>query len=93
VNRLRSSRRWRRSLDSDADMSHTRPALMADMGGTMPGKEGRRSRVGWVERAGSGGPLTKSCRWRGFSPKCRYRTGCDIRGLISHRSALFLFKE
>jgi hypothetical protein len=37
MNRLRSSRRWRRSLDSDADMSHTWPALMADMGGTMRG--------------------------------------------------------
>jgi hypothetical protein len=31
------SRRRRRSfkLDSDVDMSHTCPALMADMGGTM----------------------------------------------------------
>jgi hypothetical protein len=29
------SRRRRRSLDSDVDMSHTWPALMADMGGTM----------------------------------------------------------
>jgi hypothetical protein len=37
MNRLRSSRRWRRSLDSDVDMSHTWPALMADMGGTMRG--------------------------------------------------------
>ena len=31
------SRRRRRSLDSDADMLHTWPALMADMGGTMRG--------------------------------------------------------
>ena len=93
MNRLRSSRRWRRSLDSDADMSHTWPAFMADMGGTMPGKESRRSRLGWVERAGSGGQLTKICRWRSYSPKCRYRTGYDIRGLISHRFALFLYKE
>ncbi len=95
MNRLRSSRRRRRSLDSDADMSHTVtwPALMADMGGTMRGKESRRSRLGRVERARSGGPLTKICPWRSFSPKCRYRTGYDIRVLISHRSALFLYKE
>jgi hypothetical protein len=93
MNRLRSSWRWRRSLDSDADMSHTWPALMADMGGTMLGEESRRSWLGWVERAGSGGPLTKIYRWRRFSPKCRYRTGYNIRGLISHRSALFLYKE
>jgi hypothetical protein len=34
----------------------------------------RRWRPG---RAGSGGPLTKMCRWSSFSPKCRYRTGYD----------------
>jgi hypothetical protein len=49
MNRLRSSRRRRRSLDSDTDMSHTWPAFMADMGGTMRGKESRRSRAGSSE--------------------------------------------
>ena len=40
MNRLRSSRRWRRSLDSGADMSHTWPAFMAVTGGL-----GRASRI------------------------------------------------
>jgi hypothetical protein len=35
--RTSSPRSRRRSLDSDVDMSHTWPALMADMGGTMRG--------------------------------------------------------
>jgi hypothetical protein len=35
---------------------------------------------------------TRTSRWRSFSPKCRYRTGYDSEGGLSHRFALFLFK-
>jgi hypothetical protein len=52
--------------------------------------EGRRTvtvglgRGRWrLRRAGSGGPLTEMCRWRSFSPKCRYRTGYNSEGYMT----------
>jgi hypothetical protein len=67
-------------------------ASLSGVSGLGRGKSGGRGWAGSSEPDQAGRSLTKIHHWRSFGLKCRHRTGYNIRGLISHRSARFLSK-